>query len=103
MKPTLLDAVDVTEQIVLRFPYAKEIEVGETILSVQLTVKVNTGTDASPALSFVGTPQIINLTYEVLQSFAGRLAPVVYQFKCVATLSSGRKLTRISILPVQNF
>lgn len=103
MKPTLLDAIDVTEQVNLQFPFAAEIEAGETISGVELRFTVASGIDATPAQSLVGTPLIITSTAEVLQQVKGRVGGVVYKSKCIATLSSGRKLTRTSLLPVQDY
>lgn len=103
MKPTLLDAIDITEQINVRFPFASEMEAGETISSVQVLCAATSSVDATPAQSLVGSAQIMAATFEVLQQVKGRVAPLVYKLKCVATLSSGRKLTRVCLLPVQDF
>jgi hypothetical protein len=103
LKPSLWDAIDINEQVNLRFPFATEMETGETISAVQIICTLTSGVDSTPTQSLVGVPQINALTFEVLQQIKGRVAPVVYKVKCVATLSSGRKLARVGLLPVQDY
>ena len=103
MSPTLLDAIDITEKVVLRFPFASEMETGETIVSVVMACTLVSGTDATPAATLLGAPVTVDASQEVLQRVQGRVGAVVYKFKCSATLSSGRVLTRVSRLPVIDF
>lgn len=103
MKATLMDAMDVNERINLRFPFSAEVETGETISSVQILCTVESGTDATPALLLVGSPTIVTATSDVLQTVQGRVAAVTYKIKCIATLSSGRKLARVGRLPVVDY
>lgn len=103
MKPVVWTAIDVNEAVFLQFPFTNEMEVGETIVSIQPFCSVADGIDATPALSMVGAPILQGGSFNVLQLVQGRVAPVVYKFKLVATLSSGRKLARMGLLPVQDF
>jgi hypothetical protein len=103
MKPSTLDAIDVTEKVHIAFPYLGELETGETIADVAISIAVKTGTDATPQATLVGAPVVMPDTSEVLQFIQGRLAPVTYKFKCVATLSSGRVLTRLAEIAVVDF
>lgn len=103
MKPALLDAIDVVEKVNLSFPFASEIEVGETIDSVQMSCSVKTGTDVTPQATLVGSAVVMANTFEVIQRIRGQVAPVTYKYKCIATLSSGRVLVRVAELPVMDF
>ena len=103
MKPSTLDAIDVTEKVYIAFPYLNELEAGETIVGVAISIAVKTGIDATPQATVVGAPVVMPGTSEVLQLIQGRLAPVTYKFKCVATLSSARVLTRVAEIAVIDF
>jgi hypothetical protein len=103
MKPTLLDAIDVTEVTPVSFPYSKEIKPGETITSVQIICTDEKGIDLTPALFLSGSASILADTSEVIQMVDGRVGGPIYKMKCVATMSSGRKLTRIARMPVVDY
>lgn len=103
MNITTLGAIDVTEKVDVRFPFASEIETGETIQGVAITCTLKSGEDATPAATLVGAATISNTNYDVLQRVQGRVGTVVYKLKCVATLSSGRVLTRACELPVFSY
>jgi len=90
---------DPGEKFWISFDYAAELEAGETISSVALSIEVITGTDATPANVLSGTPVI--QTGDVVQLIQGGVTEVVYAFLCLATLSTGRILARSALLPVR--
>lgn len=103
MNITTLGAIDITEKVDVRFTFASEIKPGETIQSAVISCTLKSGEDPTPAAALVGAATISNTTYDVLQRVQGRVGTVVYKLKCVATLSSGRVLTRACELPVFSY
>jgi len=91
---------DPGEKFWISFNYASELESGETIASVSLTIEVTNGVDATPAAVMSGSPVI--QTGDVVQLIQGGVARVTYAFLCLATTSAGRILARAAKLPVQN-
>ena len=99
MASTLLPAKNPSEVINVTFAYATELGSGETILSVVVTcVVISGGVDPNASAMLVGIPtiQLSNVVQEVVAGLDGNS----YQLECLATLSSGRILARVGILPI---
>ena len=105
-------AMDLNEVDDIPFHFTADMVPGETITGTPaVTCEVITGTDATPQAMVTGSPQIGTLSSAgvftpsaaggvVLQRFTAQVRNVNYAVRCVATLSSGRKLTAAGELPV---
>jgi hypothetical protein len=93
------------------FDFSRDLVPGETISSVSVTCEAIQGTDAAAQDMVTGTALIGTMTTAgvftesasggvVLQRFTAQEQGVTYGVRCVATLSSGRKLTAAGELPV---
>jgi len=106
----LLSAMDIEEVDDIPFNFTDDILTGETITDADITCEVITGTDASPQTMVTGTHLVGTITNGVftqgasgkvvLQRFTAQARNVSYAIRCVATLSSGRKLVAAGELPV---
>lgn len=96
MNVETLDPIDVSDRVDIGFPFAAQIDAGETISGFTVDVKVRSGSDPSPQTVRVGQPVVPTGTFEVLQRVQGHagIGTVTYRFKGSVTLSSGRILTR---------
>jgi hypothetical protein len=89
--------LDVEEVDLIPFEFGKSLLAGESIASAALSCTLHAGVDSSPALLLQGPPQIAGT--QVLQMVAGRITDATYHLRCVATLSSGRKVVVACYLP----
>jgi len=104
-------AMDLNEVDDIPFDFTRDLVTGETITSVAVTCTAIQGTDAAAQDMVTGTALIGTMTTAgvftesasggvVLQRFTAQQDGVTYGVRCVATLSSGRKLTAAGELPV---
>jgi len=103
-------AMDLQEVDDIPFDFTDDMVTGETISSAAITCEVITGTDSSPSSMVTGSALIGTITSGVfaesasgkvvLQRFTAQQRDVSYAIRCVATLSSGRKLVAAGELPV---
>lgn len=104
-------AMDLNEVDDIPFDFTRDLVTGETITSVAVTCTAIQGTDAAAQDMVTGTALIGTMTTAgvftesasggvVLQRFTAQHDGVTYGVRCVATLSSGRKLTAAGELPV---
>ena len=99
MASTQLPAKNPGENINVTFAYASELGSTETITGTPVvTCTVISGVDANASAMLNGIATI--QTSNVIQAVTGGLDGCSYQLECLATLSSGRVLARIGILPV---
>lgn len=106
-----LDAMDVGEIDDIVFLYADDLATGETIASASVTCEYLEGdADPSPQSMITGAYQIGTIAGEdftpdpagpvVIQRITAQQANTAYDLRCIATLSTGRKITAAAILPV---
>lgn len=90
-----LDDMDPTERLPIIFPYAKELEAGETITGGVISVSLTEGVDATPALMLDGA--MLAQSDRVIQRVFGRIHGNTYEVRCEATTSAGnvRVLTAV--------
>lgn len=93
-----LQAKDLQEVDDLSFDFTDALAAGETIASAVVTCEVQVGEDANPSAMLVSTASV--QSPKVVQRLTGGVAEATYRIRCVATLSSGRKLTVAGLLPV---
>lgn len=104
-------AMDLNEVDDIPFDFTRDLVTGETINTVAVTCTAIQGTDADAQDMVTGTALIGTMTTAgvftesasggvVLQRFTAQKQDVTYGVRCVATLSSGRKLTAAGELPV---
>ncbi len=104
-------AMDLNEVDDIPFDFTRDLVSGETIQSVAITCAPILGADANSQDMVTGTALIGTMTTAgvftesasggvVLQRFTAQTQDVIYGVRCVATLSSGRKLTAAGELPV---
>lgn len=104
-------AMDLNEVDDIPFDFSRDLVAGETITSVAITCAPIQGADADSQDMVTGTALIGTMTAAgvftesasggvVLQRFTAQKQDVTYGVRCVATLSSGRKLTAAGELPV---
>lgn len=104
-------AMDLNEVDDIPFDFTRDLVAGETITSVAITCTAIQGTDASAQAMVTGSHLVGTMTAAgvftesasggvVLQRFTAQQENVMYGVRCVATLSSGRKLTAAGELPV---
>lgn len=104
-------AMDLNEVDDIPFDFTRDLVTGETITSVAVTCTAIQGTDEAAQDMLTGTALIGTMTTAgvftesasggvVLQRFTAQRDGVTYGVRCVATLSSGRKLTAAGELPV---
>ena len=108
---TRLDAMDVGEIDDITFNYTDDLTTGETITSAVISCDYLEGEpDAAPSAMITGSCQIGNIVGDdfiadpagpvVIQRITAQQANTAYDLRCVATLSTGRKITAAAILPV---
>lgn len=103
-------ALDVGEIDDIPFHFTQDMVTGETIVDAGITCEAINGIDANAQDMVTGSHLIGTITAGVftesagggvvLQRFTGQTRDVSYGIRCVATLSSGRKLTAAGELPV---
>lgn len=104
-------AMDLNEVDDIPFDFTRDLVAGETIASVAITCAPIQGADADSQDMVTGSALIGTMTMAgvftesasggvVLQRFTAQTQDVTYGVRCVATLSSGRKLTAAGELPV---
>jgi len=104
-------AMDLGEVDDIPFNFTEDMVPGETISSAAITCETLTGTDGSPQSMVTGSPLIGTISTAgvftesasggvVLQRFTAQARDVSYAIRCIAILSSGRKLTAAGELPV---
>lgn len=104
-------AMDLNEVDDIPFDFTRDLVPGETISSVAITCTAIQGTDANAQDMVTGSALIGTMTTAgvftesssggvVLQRFTAQVRDVTYGVRCIATLSSGRKLTAAGELPV---
>lgn len=104
-------AMDLAEIDDIPFDFTADMVIGETIASAAITCVAIQGEDGDAQDMVTGAYQVGTLTAAgvftasasggvVLQRFTAQQAGVTYGVRCVATLSSGRKLTAAGELPV---
>lgn len=76
------------------FDFTKDVPVADTITGAEFTLVVVTGTDADAATRLIGSPVISEK--KVSQRVEGLQAGVRYKLKCVATTSTGNKVSLFS-------
>lgn len=92
-------AKDPAEARVASILCAEEMDDGETISSVAVTISVLSGVDAGAAAMLYQSATISGST--VYQPFRDGVAGVTYLLRAVITLSSGRILVGTATLPVE--
>lgn len=108
---TRLDAMDVGEVDDISFDYTDDLATGETIASAVITCEWLEGdADASAQTMVTGAYQIGTIVGEdftpspsgpvVIQRITAQQANTAYDLRCIATFSTGRKITAAAILPV---
>lgn len=93
-------AKDPAESLVCGFDFTAELDPGETISSVLVSVSLLAGVDPDPAAMLFDLPTIA--AGVVLQPFRAGVHGAVYKLRCVATLDpTGRVLVLAANLPVR--
>jgi hypothetical protein len=96
----IFPAIDPTEIIDIAFDFKSEIG-SATISGIPVvTVQVENGTDAAASGQIVGIPVVVGAI--VYQRRMAGVDGVDYYWRCVATLSDGRKLARGAVIPVRD-
>lgn len=103
-------ALDVAEVDDIPFHFTDDMVAGETITAANITCEAVIGVDAAAQGMVTGSHLVGTITAGVftesagggvvLQRFTGQTRDVSYGIRCVATLSSGRKLVAAGELPV---
>lgn len=104
-------AMDLAEIDDIPFDFTADMVTGETITDADITCEAIQGDDSAAQTMVTGAHQVGTMTVAgvftasssggvVLQRFTAQKAGVTYGVRCVATLSSGRKLTAAGELPV---
>jgi mannitol/fructose-specific phosphotransferase system IIA component len=78
----------------VEFNFIESLLPKETVVSSVITVAVKSGIDATKDNVLSGSASIVS-GYKVVQLVQGGLNGVTYEITCVATLSTGKKLTGI--------
>lgn len=93
-------AKDPAESLVCAFDFTAELDPGETISSVLVSVSLLAGVDPTPAALLFDLPTIA--AGVVLQPFRAGVHGATYKLRCVATLDpTGRVLVLAANLPVR--
>lgn len=98
MSTQILDPKDPAEIIVVSFDFTLAMLVGETISpSPSVTASSVSGSDTSPSSIVSGSPLVTGSV--VSQQIVNGIDGSTYKLRCLATLSSGRKLALAGLLP----
>lgn len=88
------------EEFPVAFSYARELAEGETITGViEVSVTVISGTDGNPSAIKGSEPQIDGS--KVRMFVRGGVPGATYALVCDVSTSTGKKLSRPAILPVE--
>ena len=79
-------------QVPVHFPFADQLEFGETISGQVVTCVVFTGTDANPSAVLFGSPTMANNT--VTQVVTGGVPGTIYQLVAMATTSNANMYSK---------
>lgn len=79
--------IDTEEIKVAVLDFDRDLEASVTVASVAIAVTVHQGTDDSPNLVLVGTPQILGR--QVLQRIKGRVDGCIYKLRARGVDSDG--------------
>jgi len=97
----LLDDMNPAERLPVVFPFAKELDAGETITGpVVINPRLIEGADATPALFLDSAPLVA--ADKVTVRVAGRIAGNTYELQCDATTSTGNVRTQIAVQRVRD-
>lgn len=95
----MLPSKDPSEGIVVSFLFGRELLSAETLESCVVVATVETGYDPNPQ-AVVYSLSDLSGAPTVRQEIRGGADGTTYRLKATATLSSGRKLVRVGLLPV---
>lgn len=76
------------------FDFTKDVPSPDTIVSAEFSLTVVAGTDNAPGTRLTGSPVITEK--KVSQRVVGLVAGARYKLKCIATTSSGNKVSLFS-------
>lgn len=93
-----ISAVEPGEGIIVTFKFARELQAGEAIASCVVVATVASGADPSPQDIVFGAPDL-STAGVVLHQIRPAVDGTTYKVKATATLSTGRKLVRVCLLP----
>lgn len=97
----LLDDMNPAERLPVVFPYAKELDAGETITGpVVLTPRLIEGADPTLALLIDSAPLV--QSDKVTVRVYGRIAGNTYELQCDAPTSTGNVRTQIAVQRVRD-
>jgi hypothetical protein len=82
---------------VVVFPFATELEAGETLNGATVQSVLASGEDSTPAQVLVGLPQVVGT--DVLQRVQGRVPGAVYRLVAVASGNTGLRHMMSALLP----
>ena len=95
----LLDNKDPSEIDTLTFDFADMLNSGETVSTVVMSVSDLEKVDGTPSTFLSGSASITSPF--VTQTITGGVEGAMYLVKCLATLSTGRKLMLAARVPVR--
>lgn len=95
----VLDDMDPAERLPVIFPYAKELEAGETLTGAVIGVTLAEGADATPAAMLDGAALV--QPDKVVQRVYGRIDGNTYEVRCEATTSLGNVRVLTAVQRVQ--
>lgn len=93
-----LDTMYLDEVKVVVFDFDLDLEASETIGVVDVVCTVDSGTDATPDQTRVGTATVVGR--QVLQRVIARVPGCVYKVRCKAAGSTGLVHVKQGLLPV---
>lgn len=95
---TTWPAIDPQEQVTTKVDFGPALGFGDRLYSVEVSVLVVRGVDATPDLMRVGTAMLKGA--RVLQRLQGRVSGASYLVKYLATTTQGNVLVLRRVLPV---